>query len=155
MPPLRSLPGWPLMGSASALVRDRHQEQQERGAVHAALFPTRNHADVHYPTATVTPIDQKPPRGRAISIAMFAATSLCSEPFPASTPWYREARSLLEHAIRRHGGRPAWQNAGSYSRPRRWGSAPVREGAGKTFPLPGRGVRPPGGAPGSPLTAAG
>ena len=68
------------------------------------------------------------------------ATSLGPEPFPASTPWYGEARTLLERAIRRHGGWSAWQGATgiSLALTSLTGLLPSAKGAGKTFPVPSR-----------------
>jgi hypothetical protein len=69
--------------------------------------------------------------------------SLCSlgdEPFPSSTPWRGEARSLLERAIRRHGGWPSWRAlTGLGLVPSALGGlVPALKGLGRTFPMPRR-----------------
>jgi hypothetical protein len=71
---------------------------------------------------------------------MRTALSLGPEPFPASTPWQGEARTLLERAILRHGGWPAWQRAAgiSLAPTSLSGLLPSVKGAGKTFPVPSR-----------------
>jgi hypothetical protein len=66
--------------------------------------------------------------------------SLGEEPFPSSTPWRREARVLLERAIRRHGGWATWQALPGLTLipSSLHGFLPALKGLGKTFPQPRR-----------------
>ena len=61
-------------------------------------------------------------------------------PFGPSSPWTGEARTLLERAIERHGGWPAWRRLGGLSATLRslTGLVPERRGLGDTFPAPTR-----------------
>jgi hypothetical protein len=66
--------------------------------------------------------------------------SLGDAPFPPGSAWSGEARALLERAIERHGGWPAWRAAGRISLRLEalGGLVPLAKGLGRTFPKPGR-----------------
>jgi hypothetical protein len=62
------------------------------------------------------------------------------DPFGPSSPWTGEARALLERAIDRHGGWPAWRGAGGVALRLEalGGLVPEHKGLGETFPTPTR-----------------
>jgi hypothetical protein len=71
---------------------------------------------------------------------MHALPSRGAEPFPPRSLWQGEERSLLERAIRRHGGWAAWTSAGTiaFRFARLDGLLPTVKGVGRTLPLPTR-----------------